>query len=355
MSETPVASQKVAEAPETVVTAPSAAPVPEASVETAPAAATETKTAEIGPVTETGPEKAEKIEKTASTDATAAAASPAAETATLTPLQELWSIAKANGHPEIWGVTLADPDSDIPSQIVFQKYLNANDGEITKAKDQLVKTLEWRAKVKPLELLTKTFSKAKFEGLGYVNSYTNKSVEGPEDKEVFTFNVYGIVKSMDATFGDVEEFMTWRAALMELALQELSLANATTPITATYDPYKIFQVHDYKSLSFFRQNPKVKTASTEVIKVFAQVYPELLKEKFFVNVPAIMGFMYGIMKIFVAAKTIKKFHPMSNGGALANEFTSAKTKVERLGAKLPKEYGGQGEDLQVQGKAIALE
>lgn len=140
---------------------------------------------------------------------------------------------------------------------------------------------------------------------------------------------------------------------MELALQELSIHTATRPITEAYDPYKIYQVHDYKSLSFFRQSSSVKTASKETIQVFSLAYPELLKEKFFINVPAIMGFMYGVMKLFVAAKTIKKFHPMSNGGALANEF--GQSKVENIGEKMPAQYGGKGEDLSAQGKTTQLE
>lgn len=140
---------------------------------------------------------------------------------------------------------------------------------------------------------------------------------------------------------------------MELALQELSLSTATKPITAEYDPYKIYQVHDYKSVSFFRQNPAVKAASTETIRVFSQNYPELLKEKFFVNVPAIMGWMYGIIKLIVAAKTAKKFHPMANGANLTYEFVES--KVGMLGEKLPKEYGGKGDELKVHGKQTSLE
>ena len=140
---------------------------------------------------------------------------------------------------------------------------------------------------------------------------------------------------------------------MELALQSLGLASATVPITATSDPYKLYQVHDYRSISFLRQSPAVKSASTETIKVFAQNYPELLKEKFFVNVPAIMGFVYNFMKLFIAAKTIKKFHPMSNGGALWKEFEES--EVKGLGDMLPGAYGGKGEDLDVQGQGPALE
>lgn len=273
-----------------------------------------------------------------------------------TPIQELWATVQAQSHPEVWGVTLADPATHIPSQIVLQKYLNANDGDVVKAKDQLTKTLEWRAKLKPLELIKKSFSKTKFEGLGYVTKYVadeKAAEENPEAKEIFTWNIYGGVKSIEETFGNLEEFISWRVALMELAVQELSLSTATKPITADWDPYKIYQVHDYKSISFLRQSPQVKAASTETIRVFATAYPELLKEKFFVNVPAIMGFMYGLMKLFVAPKTIKKFHPMSNGANLAKEFTDS--KVPGLGEKLPAEYGGKGGDLKTQGKQPSVE
>ncbi|KAH8164429.1 hypothetical protein CIB48_g3801 [Xylaria polymorpha] len=136
---------------------------------------------------------------------------------------------------------------------------------------------------------------------------------------------------------------------MEQAVQELSLPTATAPITSDpdADPYKMFQVHDYKGVSFLRQAPQVKAASTETIRVFATAYPELLKEKFFVNVPAVMGFMYGFIKLFVAARTIKKFHPMSNGASLAKEdFGGSKVP---LGQMLPAEYGGKGADLKAQG------
>lgn len=126
-----------------------------------------------------------------------------------TPLQELWKTVQAQSHPEVWGVTLADPATHIPSQIVLQKYLNANDGDVVKAEDQLTKTLEWRAKTQPLELIKKNYSKAKFEGLGYVTKYLagdeKASEDNPEAKEIFTWNIYGGVKSIEETFGNLEE------------------------------------------------------------------------------------------------------------------------------------------------------
>jgi len=126
----------------------------------------------------------------------------------LDPIAQLWDASKASSHPEIWGVTLADPETHVPTRIVLQKYLNANDGDVAKAKDQLVKTLEWRAKMKPLDLLKKAYNKAKFGSLGYVTTYTAAGADAstdPESKEIITWNIYGAVKSIDETFGNLEQ------------------------------------------------------------------------------------------------------------------------------------------------------
>jgi phosphatidylinositol transfer protein SFH5 len=120
-----------------------------------------------------------------------------------TPLRELWLVAEGHSHSEIWGVTLADPATHVPSQIVLQKYLNANDGDVVKARDQLIKTLDWREKMKPLELVKKAYSKDKFGGLGYVT--VHGEVEGK--KEIFTWNIYGNTKSIEATFGHLDEYV----------------------------------------------------------------------------------------------------------------------------------------------------
>lgn len=56
------------------------------------------------------------------------------------------------------------------------------------------------------------------------------------------------------------------------------------------------------------------------------------------NVPAIMGWMYALIKVFIAEKTAKKFHPMANGANLAAEFKNSSIDEKQL----PKEYGGDG-------------
>jgi phosphatidylinositol transfer protein SFH5 len=82
---------------------------------------------------------------------------------------------------------------------------------------------------------------------------------------------------------------------MELSVKELDLASATAKIPENGpDPYRMVQVHDYLNISFLRMDPAVRAASKETIQTFSMAYPELLKEKFFVNVPLVMGCKYSI-------------------------------------------------------------
>jgi hypothetical protein len=148
---------------------------------------------------------------------------------------------------------------------------------------------------------------------------------------------------------DIESrFIKWRAALMELSVQKLNLSAATERIPEDGDDqYQMIQVHDYLSVSFFRPDPNVKKASQEAIRVFSLAYPELLSHKYFVNVPTIMGWMYGLMKLFVAPATLKKFHPMSSGTTLGTELPAIK-------ATLPPAYGGQGPDVKTAGETVGM-
>jgi outer membrane biosynthesis protein TonB len=138
---------------------------------------------------------------------------------------------------------------------------------------------------------------------------------------------------------NIFRFIKWRAALMELSVQELDLPSATEKIPEHgNDPYRMVQVHDYLNVSFLRMDPSVRAASKETIQTFSMAYPELLKEKFFVNVPLVMGWVFAAMKIFLSPDTIKKFHPLSYGSNLAGE-------LKAFGQELPPVYGGKGKDV----------
>ncbi|PWY79571.1 CRAL/TRIO domain-containing protein, partial [Aspergillus heteromorphus CBS 117.55] len=245
------------------------------------------------------------------------------------------SILSATSYNEMWGVSLKD-SSDVPTVNVLIKFLRANEGNVKLAEEQLTKALQWRKEMNPIALADGHYSAEKFGGLGYVTKYPEAN-----GKEVITtWNIYGSVKNVEATFGDSDEFIKWRVALMELAIKDLKLGEATVVIDYDgEDPYQMLQVHDYLNVSFLRLNPTIRAATKKTIEVFATAYPELLREKFFVNVPTIMGWMFAAMKVFLSKNTTRKFHPISNGANLAREFPSFKDQF-------PKPYGGNGPALQ---------
>ena len=122
-------------------------------------------------------------------------------------------------------------------------------------------------------------------------------------------------------------------------MRQLDLAHATTPIPAYgqgADPYLAYQVHDYLSVSFLRQAPEVKAASTKTIQLFSDMYPETVSKKFFVNVPLMMQWMMGVMRMVLPAQTVEKMKWMSYGSELYKD----------LGKGVAKVYGGEGPDLE---------
>lgn len=133
---------------------------------------------------------------------------------------------------------------------------------------------------------------------------------------------------------------------MELSVRQLDLAKATQKIPeGGTDPYRMIQVHDYLNVSFLRMDPSIRAASKAAIQTFAMAYPELVKEKFFVNVPLAMGWVFAALKLFLSAETIKKFHPLSYGGNLAKQ-------IPGVGDQLPEDYGGNGMTLTQNGLVV---
>lgn len=116
-------------------------------------------------------------------------------------VNRLPTILSKTGHGEMWGVRLKD-GNDIPTVNIMIKFLRANEGDLKLAEDQLTKSLEWRKTMNPLALAeTGRYNATKFGGLGYLTVYTDS--DGKET--VTTWNIYGGVKDIDATFGDADE------------------------------------------------------------------------------------------------------------------------------------------------------
>jgi hypothetical protein len=138
-------------------------------------------------------------------DKTVPAAVPAENPATPeTPLTKLNArledIFTKTLHKEMWGVQLTNIDH-VPTKVVLQKFLRANNDDPVAAEKQLTQALEWRKKMNPTALVTQTFDRSKFGDLGYVT--VHKGENGKES--IITWNIYGAVKDNKATFGNVEE------------------------------------------------------------------------------------------------------------------------------------------------------
>jgi hypothetical protein len=115
--------------------------------------------------------------------------------------ERLPAILSSTGHAEMWGVPLKDSD-DAPTVNVLIKFLRANEGNVKLAEEQLTKALKWRKEMNPSALAESTsYSATKFGGLGYLTVY--KEANGAET--VVTWNIYGGVKDINTTFGDMDE------------------------------------------------------------------------------------------------------------------------------------------------------
>jgi hypothetical protein len=139
------------------------------------------------------------FEQQQSSDATKEKGSAATPLAKLSA--RLPSIIEAAQHSEMWAIDLKD-ETHVPTSIVLEKFLRANDHDLEAAEKQLMEALKWRRKMDPLKLLAEgRFDAKRFGSLGYVTTYP--SADGK--KEIITWNIYGAVKDLKETFGNVEE------------------------------------------------------------------------------------------------------------------------------------------------------
>ncbi|TKA76464.1 hypothetical protein B0A49_02228 [Cryomyces minteri] len=251
-------------------------------------------------------------------------------------------------YNEVYGIELSCSASDAPFQtkLVLQKFLRANSDDVPQARAQLLETLKWRKSYQPLLARDEVHSQARFRGLGYVMGLSNVP-DSVNTEDVATFNIYGAVKDTKLTFGDIDAFLRWRIALMELGLSRLHLSTATRPIPDFghgADPYQGIQIHDYLNVTFLFQPAETKAATKRTIEIFTKYYPETLSRKYFVNVPRVMQWMFAIVRPMLAKETVKKFNVLSYGDQLVGE----------LGMSVPEVYGGKGGSLESVGEGLKM-
>ncbi|KAL2355273.1 phosphatidylinositol transfer protein SFH5 [Cryomyces antarcticus] len=251
-------------------------------------------------------------------------------------------------YSEVYGVALSCSASDASfhTKLVLQKFLRANSDDIPQARTQLLETLKWRKSYQPLLAMDEVHSGTRFRGLGYVMRLSDVP-DSVNAEDVATFNIYGAVKDTKRTFGDIDAFLRWRIALMELGLSRLHLSTATRPIPDFghgADPYQGIQIHDYLNVTFLFQPAETKAATKRTIEIFTKYYPETLSRKYFVNVPRVMQWMFAVVRPMLARETVKKFNVLSYGDQLVGE----------LGTSVPEVYGGKGGSLESVGEGLKM-
>jgi phosphatidylinositol transfer protein SFH5 len=175
----------------------SSQPLEPSSLEKPVEEVTKEKHSQISPSTTTNQETSEKTEAEVISDSSTSSSKQE-------KLNHLFdsipNLIESSHHSEMWGVKLVSDRSDVPTSIVLHKFLIANSWDLEAAKGQLEKALKWRKEVEPLELLKQAHDREKFDGLGYVTVF-----EEGDEKEVISWNIYGGVKDLKATFSDVKE------------------------------------------------------------------------------------------------------------------------------------------------------
>lgn len=237
-------------------------------------------------------------------------------------------LSKAGGYSELYGYDLStlgvgDHGNDEKQKTIREnlltKFLVANKYELENAKKQFVETLKWRKAFNPLSAAFHEKHEEKFGKVGLITNEQEKNA----NKRVITWNLYGAVQDRNAIFGNLDEFLRWRVGLMELGISLIDFSTADTSY--------MIQIHDYANVSFFRLDSSTKAASSATIHLFQSYYPEFLKSKFFVNVPAVMSWMFTLVKPLLSKETIAKFVVLGDGKDLES----------KLGSWVPEMYGGK--------------
>lgn len=252
-------------------------------------------------------------------------------------------ILKATENPEydeIFGYRIApNGEEHVVENVrdeILAKFLVAAEFDVEAAKKKVTDTLDWRYNFKTLVAAYEENYDEDLEKLGIITDFQSNV----DNLRVVTWNIYANLKNpkkLFAKFGVGENaddrtpkslpgtmFLRWRVGLMERSLLLLDFDDPNNS--------KIAQVHDYNNVSMFRMDPGMKAATKEIIKVFSDNYPELLSKKYFINVPLLMGWVFGFFKAtgLMSAATLKRFE-MLNHGDLSSAFGKD---------NLPAEYNG---------------
>lgn len=195
---------------------------------------------------------------------------------------------------------------------ILLKFLIANEYDVNTTVAKLVDTLNWRAEFSPLSAAFNEKFPKELNNLGVITNFSGVS----DNYSIATWNLYGNMKNPKVLFdkfGGTDEkrpgtvFLRWRVGLMEKSLLFVDYKDPNN--------HKIVQVHDYNGVSMFKADKGMRASTKEIIKIFGDNYPELLRIKFFLNVPSLMSWVFGFFSSIgiISKETLQKFRPLNNG------------------------------------------
>lgn len=220
---------------------------------------------------------------------------------------------KCHGYDEFYGYKLVPGGNGceyyqekIADDLIFKlcQAYKFNEVEII---DRVVRVLNWRRDFNPLKAGFLEQHDSVFENIGYLTT----DDKNDSNKQTITWNLYGQIKDRSKMFGtatSAEKFIRYRIGLMERGIRLLEFDDP--------DNCYMTQVHDYKGVSMFNMDSKMKACVKQIVGIFQDYYPETLYAKYFVNVPTLLAWIYDIIIKFVDRRTRDKFVVLGNGNKL---------------------------------------
>ncbi|KAF8268681.1 CRAL-TRIO domain-containing protein [Lactarius quietus] len=224
----------------------------------------------------------------------------------------------------IWGVEL-DPNGkkDARTSVVLMKWLRQGENlNVTEAKTMMIATLRWRDEFKVEDAMKETYPDV-LNAFGHVYGH---------DKEgrPIVYNIYGGNNDIPAAFSDVQRFIRWRVALMEQGIKVMDFESVD----------QMVQIHDYEGVGINSRTANSKAAASELTSIFQNHYPEFLARKFFVNVPALMTWIFWLFKPILSPPTLAKMKVVGHGPRTIGKELLPLVDVKEL----PAQYGGAVKD-----------
>ncbi|KAI3441428.1 uncharacterized protein J3R85_002338 [Psidium guajava] len=220
----------------------------------------------------------------------------------------------------MWGIPLLGGDER--ADVVLLKFLRARDFRVADAHAMLEKCLAWRSEFKADGIVDEDLGFKELEGVvAYMRGYDRGG-------HPVCYNAYGVFKDRDMyerIFGDDEKlkrFLRWRVQVLERGISALHFKPGGVN--------SIIQVTDLKDMP----KRELRVASTQILSLFQDNYPEMVARKIFINVPWYFSMLYSVFSPFLTHRTKSKF-------VISKEGNVAETLYKFIRPEdVPVQYGG---------------